>query len=107
MPAGVRLGLLLASGAAGAAVAALRAPRWAFARSAPDPPPPFTSWDEYVMSAAGPWQRGWDEDWDGRHPVRAGDTPPEYTGKVRHLLLIRHGQYQLKEKQHPLTELGR
>lgn len=34
---------------------------------------------EYVMSAAGPWQRGWEEDWDGRHPVVCPsplDNPP-------------------------------
>ena len=31
----------------------------------------------------------------------------EFKGKVRHLLLIRHGQYDLDSDDHGLTELGK
>ncbi|CAK8994783.1 Serine/threonine-protein phosphatase PGAM5 [Durusdinium trenchii] len=51
------------------------------------------------------WQRTWNGDWDGRGP------PPgekmKATGKIRHLILVRHGQYDLEGEERGLTDLGR
>jgi len=102
----VRVGIftLMAAAGGGFAAAATKKPHWASCRGTDEPPAPFESWDEVVMSSAPPWRRGWDKDWDGRHPKDAG---VEMRGKARHLLLIRHGQYDLDNKSHDLTELGR
>jgi serine/threonine-protein phosphatase PGAM5 len=78
----------------------------AWCQSVAQSPAPFATWDEYVMSAAGPWSRSWDQDWDGRHP-KDPVKGQEFKGKVRHLLLIRHGQYDLDSDDHGLTELGK
>jgi len=51
------------------------------------------------------WQREWNNDWDGRAPPVGFDV--KTTGRVRHLLFIRHGQYELDSADHGLTELGR
>lgn len=53
------------------------------------------------------WQRGWNSDWDGRAPPTSLTTPVKTTGPIRHLLLIRHGQYNLDDEEHGLTDLGR
>lgn len=57
------------------------------------------------------WSRTWNPDWDGRAPPPPDPGSEEPTiktqGKVRHLLLIRHGQYQLDTDEQGLTELGR
>mmetsp|Transcript_17955 Transcript_17955/g.42156 ORF Transcript_17955/g.42156 Transcript_17955/m.42156 type:complete len:352 (+) Transcript_17955:54-1109(+) len=54
------------------------------------------------------WRRGWDSDWDGRaKPTSSCTTPVKTTGPIRHLLLIRHGQYNLDDDEHGLTDLGR
>ena len=50
------------------------------------------------------WRRGWDSDWDGRaKPTSSCTTPVKTTGPIRHLLLIRHGQYNLDDDEHGLT----
>lgn len=49
----------------------------------------------------------WDDNWDGRKPVSEDDPKPKAS---RHLLLIRHGQYNLKgqaDHERKLTDLGR
>ena len=66
-----------AGGACAAAVAATsqKSPV-AWCQSVAQSPAPFATWDEYVMSAAGPWSRSWDQDWDGRHPKVRPPPPP-------------------------------
>lgn len=61
------------------------------------------------MSPCQPWKREWVVDWDGRHPSGAKGVVPTsgFQGKIRHILLIRHGQYDLKSEEHGLTSLGR
>ena len=59
--------------------------------------------DEDVMSPAPQWRRGWEADWDGRHPAEGG----ECSGRTRHIFLIRHGQYDLNDRANGLTALGR
>lgn len=56
----------------------------------------------------------WNKNWDGRHYSTASDyetTPrPANAGKTRHILLIRHGQYEQRspdDKLRRLTPLGR
>ena len=49
------------------------------------------------------WQRGWNSDWDGRAPPTSLTTPVKTTGPIRHLLLIRHGQYNLDDEEHGPT----
>lgn len=67
-----------------------------------------TTMDYY---GAGPeWSRAWDDDWDGRHPDGKEELEElkKTRGKViRHIFLIRHGQYNLDDKAHGLTELGK
>jgi len=49
----------------------------------------------------------WDADWDGRPRAKQGDGPPAPT---RHILLVRHGQYDEAHKddaRRVLTALGR
>jgi serine/threonine-protein phosphatase PGAM5 len=74
-----------------------------------DPQDPF--FDDAIFSTAPRWRRGWNSDWDGRHPdVEENDItskPPTFEGRVRHVLLVRHGQYDLDDVEHPLTPLGR
>eukprot|EP01052_Picozoa_sp_SAG31_P002693 SAG31_NODE_96_length_25743_cov_56.175948_23_plen_172_part_00 len=54
---------------------------------------------------------GWDPNWDGRAPpADASDSIKRRlrAAPTRHLLLIRHGQYDMNSKDDPpLTELGR
>jgi len=50
----------------------------------------------------------WDDNWDLRDPEFLGQT--EYPTATRHLVLIRHGQYNLEpedDAERKLTELGR
>jgi len=54
----------------------------------------------------GAWKREWDDDWDHRSPFPGQDTK-KYKGKIRHIYLIRHGQYELDDKAHGLTPLGK
>ena len=60
----------------------------------------------------------WDEDWDGRHPKSTGDAEEDRKrarsirkeGVTRHIILVRHGQYDETEKEDSkrlLTPLGR
>ena len=52
----------------------------------------------------------WVSNWDGRAaPPEASDEVKEAmkTGTIRHLILIRHGQYVLDDENHPLTQLGK
>jgi len=52
------------------------------------------------------WSRTWNKDWDFRHPREEGQKAPKR--KTIHLIMIRHGQYDLKDKERKgLTELGR
>ncbi|TRY76647.1 hypothetical protein TCAL_11833 [Tigriopus californicus] len=49
----------------------------------------------------------WDDNWDGRKPVHEADPKPQAS---RHLLLIRHGQYNIQaqvDHERKLTVLGR
>ncbi|CAJ1365348.1 unnamed protein product [Effrenium voratum] len=50
------------------------------------------------------WKRQWNPDWDFRSPPTGEKSK---VGKIRHLLFIRHGQYDLEGEEHRLTELGR
>mmetsp|Transcript_15267 Transcript_15267/g.32975 ORF Transcript_15267/g.32975 Transcript_15267/m.32975 type:complete len:367 (-) Transcript_15267:111-1211(-) len=63
------------------------------------------TYDEAMMSPAVPWRRSWNPDWDGRHPP--AEKKMKTQGKIKHILLIRHGQYDLEDAEHGLTELGR
>lgn len=49
------------------------------------------------------WRRPWQADWDGRAPVEKMKA----VGRVRHLIFVRHGQYDLDGEEHGLTELGK
>jgi serine/threonine-protein phosphatase PGAM5 len=60
----------------------------------------------------------WDENWDGRHPPSTGDADEDRKrarsirkeGVTRHIILVRHGQYDETEKEDSkrlLTPLGR
>lgn len=51
------------------------------------------------------WSRMWNPDWDMRHPRDPSEKIPKEKLKTVHLIMIRHGQYDLKEKG--LTSLGR
>ena len=52
------------------------------------------------------WSRVWNNDWDHRHPKDT--TTPIDKKKTVHLIMVRHGQYDLKkEGTHGLTELGK
>ena len=52
------------------------------------------------------WSRQWNKDWDHRHPRSHDVVFPK--GKTIHLIMIRHGQYDLKDKERKgLTELGK
>ncbi|CAE7222806.1 Rabl2 [Symbiodinium pilosum] len=55
------------------------------------------------------WQRAWNVDWDGRAPPTSlpSANPVKTTGQIRHLLFVRHGQYNLDDDEHGLTDLGR
>eukprot|EP00933_Yihiella_yeosuensis_P050767 TRINITY_DN4855_c0_g1_i1.p1 TRINITY_DN4855_c0_g1~~TRINITY_DN4855_c0_g1_i1.p1 ORF type:complete len:393 (+),score=77.46 TRINITY_DN4855_c0_g1_i1:143-1321(+) len=62
------------------------------------------------------WRRKWNPDWDGRAAPTIDSSTDKTTadkkaakapGKVRHLLFIRHGQYDLDSQEKGLTELGR
>jgi len=51
----------------------------------------------------------WDLDWDGRGPS-LGHERPQPSGPIRHIILVRHGQYDERERedsQRVLTPLGR
>ena len=87
-----RAGLAAAAAAAPAALAL----RWARCEH-------HACTDEDVMSPAPQWRRGWEADWDGRHPAEGG----ECSGRTRHIFLIRHGQYDLNDRANGLTALGR
>jgi len=51
------------------------------------------------------YSREWNNDWDFRHPKPEADIRiPTKPMKTLHLILVRHGQYDLKEKH--LTPLG-
>jgi len=45
----------------------------------------------------------WQENWDGRSPLPGAKHKP---GPTRHILLIRHGQYDRNNQQRQLTSLG-
>eukprot|EP01060_Flectonema_neradi_P032244 TRINITY_DN5093_c0_g1_i1.p1 TRINITY_DN5093_c0_g1~~TRINITY_DN5093_c0_g1_i1.p1 ORF type:complete len:290 (+),score=40.16 TRINITY_DN5093_c0_g1_i1:597-1466(+) len=52
----------------------------------------------------------WVANWDGRAPPPdAADEVKQAVkkGTIRHLILIRHGQYDLDNSDHPLTKLGK
>jgi serine/threonine-protein phosphatase PGAM5 len=60
----------------------------------------------------------WDENWDGRKPPSTGDNAADRermrrirkTGLTRHVILIRHGQYDEtfnEDEKRTLTELGK
>jgi serine/threonine-protein phosphatase PGAM5 len=52
------------------------------------------------------WTRQWNSDWDLRHPRE--ETNKKIQGKTIHLIMIRHGQYDLKDKSRKgLTDLGK
>mmetsp|Transcript_44327 Transcript_44327/g.106783 ORF Transcript_44327/g.106783 Transcript_44327/m.106783 type:complete len:326 (+) Transcript_44327:53-1030(+) len=62
-----------------------------------------------------PW---WDKDWDGKSPARTGDDEADRKqmrklrkeGVTRHIILVRHGQYDETERddaKRTLTEVGR
>ena len=52
------------------------------------------------------WSRRWNNDWDHRHPRETSPTKPK--GKTIHLIMIRHGQYELQNSETKgLTDLGR
>ena len=62
-----------------------------------------------------PW---WDKDWDGKSPARSGDDEEDRKkmrklrkeGVTRHIILVRHGQYDETEQDDTkriLTEVGR
>ncbi len=52
------------------------------------------------------WSRHWDNDWDHRHPREKSGADSK--GKTVHLIMIRHGQYDLKDKERKgLTALGK
>lgn len=62
-----------------------------------------------------PW---WDKDWDGKSPPRTGDDEEDRKkmrklrkeGVTRHIILVRHGQYDETEQddtKRNLTEVGR
>lgn len=53
----------------------------------------------------GQWRRTWNPDWDGRAPPNGEKM--KAVGAIRHLLFVRHGQYDLDSEEHGLTELGR
>lgn len=58
------------------------------------------------------WSREWQPDWDGRAAPVAADSkevvrPKTPQGRIRHLLFIRHGQYDLQSEEQGLTQLGR
>lgn len=53
----------------------------------------------------GQWRRSWNPDWDGRAPPNGEKM--KAVGAIRHLLFVRHGQYDLDSEEHGLTELGR
>lgn len=53
----------------------------------------------------GQWSRTWNPDWDGRAPPNGEKM--KAVGAIRHLLFVRHGQYDLDTEEHGLTELGR
>eukprot|EP00993_Chasmostoma_nieuportense_P002222 NODE_3037_length_1042_cov_25.356284_g2895_i0.p1 GENE.NODE_3037_length_1042_cov_25.356284_g2895_i0~~NODE_3037_length_1042_cov_25.356284_g2895_i0.p1 ORF type:complete len:307 (-),score=87.74 NODE_3037_length_1042_cov_25.356284_g2895_i0:121-993(-) len=57
--------------------------------------------DDEILSSAGKWHRTWNTDWDGRAP-----TEGKASGKTRHIMLIRHGQYNLDNDTNDLTLLG-
>ena len=47
------------------------------------------------------WQRAWNPDWDGRAPPSLPTAAQvKTTGQIRHLLFIRHGQYNLDDDDH-------
>ena len=50
------------------------------------------------------WTRQWSSDWDGRQAREGGAFLPGKR-KVRHVVLVRHGQYSFDDKR--LTPLGR
>jgi len=60
----------------------------------------------------------WDKDWDGKSPARMGDDEADRAkmrklrkeGVTRHIILVRHGQYDETEQddaKRTLTEVGR
>ena len=68
---------------------------------------PCDSSGHVIHEAYEGWRREWNNDWDGRAPdVRDGLKPPKPQGRHRHILLIRHGQYDLDSEDHGLTALG-
>ena len=58
-------------------------------------------------------RRPWDSNWDQMEPqptAGQGETPPAKPTATRHLILIRHGQYEMNHSESDkkiLTELGR
>ncbi|KAF4711746.1 hypothetical protein FOZ63_018625, partial [Perkinsus olseni] len=81
------------------------------------------SMEEITMGQYGKWTRLWNSDWDGRNPREDAKKEKKSTGKdgegdgktaskkeykpTVHLLLIRHGQYNLDSDENELTELGK
>lgn len=54
----------------------------------------------------------WNKDWDGRHPASTGDPEEDHriqrrmrkTGVTRHIILVRHGQYDETHKVRTVAE---
>ena len=51
------------------------------------------------------WSRQWNDDWDHRAPTSPADSNRK--GKTIHLIMVRHGQYDLNTEENGLTGLGR
>ena len=51
------------------------------------------------------WSRQWNDDWDHRAPTSPADSKRK--GKTIHLIMVRHGQYDLNTEENGLTGLGR
>ena len=60
---------------------------------------------ENGSDASALWQRAWNPDWDGRAPPSGVEV--KTSGQIRHLLFIRHGQYNVDDDANELTDLGR
>lgn len=51
------------------------------------------------------WSRQWNDDWDHRAPTSPAESKRK--GKTIHLIMVRHGQYDLNTEENGLTGLGR
>eukprot|EP00929_Paragymnodinium_shiwhaense_P002221 TRINITY_DN102434_c0_g1_i1.p1 TRINITY_DN102434_c0_g1~~TRINITY_DN102434_c0_g1_i1.p1 ORF type:complete len:408 (-),score=25.77 TRINITY_DN102434_c0_g1_i1:15-1175(-) len=68
---------------------------------------PDLEW-QWASDTCGLWRRKWHPDWDGRAPPTGEkDIKIKPHGRIRHLIFVRHGQYDLEDASHGLTEKGR